>query len=448
MRSACGGEVPLSTHRPQPLTQRNRRPPPTPTLHPSLQAYELRGAGAVIHSHSLSSVLATVLDGEHAPEFRATHLEMVKGIAGQGFYGNLVVPIIENTARECELTGRLRAAIEAYPQSCAVLVRRHGVYVWGKDWIQAKTQAETYDYLFEAAVRLRGLGVDAGVPPPPPPLPAGGGSRTGAATGASNGVAASASGPPAKRPKAGPVPKAVVLDIEGTVAPISFVADVLFPYARARLASHLTAGYGTPAVDAHLAALRAQAAADEAAGVAVPPIPGPDAGRDAVVAAAVANAEAQMNSDRKTNALKALQGDIWAGGFASGALVADLYRDVPDALAEWRARGVKTYIYSSGSRRAQRDLFGHTAAGDLRPYLSGFFDTSSGAKVDAASYDDIALSLGVDSPADLLFATDVLKEAEAAAAAGWGVVVVDRPGNAPLPDGHEFRVVTTMDGLF
>jgi methylthioribulose 1-phosphate dehydratase/enolase-phosphatase E1 len=52
-----------------------------------------------------------------------------------------VVPIIENTAREAELTGRLRAAMEAHPRTRAVLVRRHGVYVWGKDWVQARARA-------------------------------------------------------------------------------------------------------------------------------------------------------------------------------------------------------------------------------------------------------------------------------------------------------------------
>lgn len=66
--------------------------------------------------------------------------------------------------------GRLRQAIQDYPESNAVLVRRHGVYVWGKDWIQAKTQAECYDYLFEAAMRMRSLGMNASMPPAPGPL--------------------------------------------------------------------------------------------------------------------------------------------------------------------------------------------------------------------------------------------------------------------------------------
>lgn len=76
------------------------------------------------------------------------------------------MPIIENTARESELTGRLREAIKAYPKTQAVLVRRHGVYVWGSSWIQAKTQSECYDYLFECAIKMKAIGVDAAKPAP------------------------------------------------------------------------------------------------------------------------------------------------------------------------------------------------------------------------------------------------------------------------------------------
>jgi methylthioribulose-1-phosphate dehydratase len=121
-------------------------------------AYRLRGAGAVLHSHGLSAMLATLVYGE---AFECTEIEMIKGISGYGYYDRLVVPIIENTARECELADRMAAAIEAHPQSSAVLVRRHGVYIWGRDWKHAKTQAECYHYLFEASVEMARLGVDA-----------------------------------------------------------------------------------------------------------------------------------------------------------------------------------------------------------------------------------------------------------------------------------------------
>jgi len=95
----------------------------------------------------------------------ATQLEMLKGIKGHGYYDTLVVPIIENTARESELTFALREAMAAFPQTRAVLVRRHGVYIWGDSWAEAKTQAECYHWLFKAAVEARQLGVRVDVPP-------------------------------------------------------------------------------------------------------------------------------------------------------------------------------------------------------------------------------------------------------------------------------------------
>ena len=136
--------------------------PDDPSLHPSecsslfLKAINLRGAGAVIHSHSIHAMMATLL---FQTEFSVSHLEMIKGIEGMSYHDRLVVPIIDNTARECDLADALEAAILAYPETHAVLVRRHGVYVWGADWIRAKTQAECYDYLFRAAVEMRRMGI-------------------------------------------------------------------------------------------------------------------------------------------------------------------------------------------------------------------------------------------------------------------------------------------------
>lgn len=122
-----------------------------------MAAYKLRNAGAVLHSHSMNAMLATWLFDSH---FRISNLEMQKGVAGWGAFDALEVPIISNTAREPELTDSLTQAIKDNPKTSAVLVRGHGVYVWGKDWAQAKTQAECYDYLFEAAVKLKQLGID------------------------------------------------------------------------------------------------------------------------------------------------------------------------------------------------------------------------------------------------------------------------------------------------
>jgi methylthioribulose-1-phosphate dehydratase len=136
--------------------------PDDPALRPSecsalfLKAITLRDAGAVIHSHSMNAMLATLLFGS---ELAISHLEMIKGIEGMGYHDRLVVPIIDNTARECDLADALEEAILAYPETHAVLVRRHGVYIWGRDWVQAKTHAECYDYLFRAAVEMRRMGL-------------------------------------------------------------------------------------------------------------------------------------------------------------------------------------------------------------------------------------------------------------------------------------------------
>ncbi|KAJ2787404.1 Methylthioribulose-1-phosphate dehydratase [Coemansia interrupta] len=151
------------------LTTRQELRAPAPPIKPSActplfyNAYEMRSAGACIHTHSQNAVLVTML---YADEFSISHQEMIKGIrrgstaSNLAFFDTLRVPIVENTAREEDLTRRMAEAMERYPDTCAVLVRRHGVYVWGESWQKAKTMAECYDYLFELAVRMRQLGID------------------------------------------------------------------------------------------------------------------------------------------------------------------------------------------------------------------------------------------------------------------------------------------------
>eukprot|EP00164_Ancoracysta_twista_P007857 GFYU01011245.1.p1 GENE.GFYU01011245.1~~GFYU01011245.1.p1 ORF type:complete len:273 (-),score=99.06 GFYU01011245.1:115-858(-) len=126
-------------------------------------AYRLRDAGAVIHTHSQNAVMVTLL---HDKEFRITHQEMIKGIRLDKderylkYYEELVVPIIENTAEERDLKDSMEKAMIEYPNASAVLVRRHGIYVWGPTWEKAKTQCECYDYLFEIAVKMHAAGID------------------------------------------------------------------------------------------------------------------------------------------------------------------------------------------------------------------------------------------------------------------------------------------------
>ncbi|KAF2224942.1 Methylthioribulose-1-phosphate dehydratase [Elsinoe ampelina] len=135
-----------------------------------LAAFTMRNAGCCIHTHSQWAVLVTLLcERTSEPNvFSISTLEQIKGIprgygpekAGNlGYYDTLRIPIIENTAREEDLRDTLEGAIREWPDTYAVLVKRHGIYVWGKDVAQAKTQCESLDYIFQLAVEMHKLGI-------------------------------------------------------------------------------------------------------------------------------------------------------------------------------------------------------------------------------------------------------------------------------------------------
>jgi enolase-phosphatase E1 len=218
--------------------------------------------------------------------------------------------------------------------------------------------------------------------------------------------------------------RGVLMDVEGTTTALSFVLDVLYPYSAARLAAACAERAGEPEVAAALALLRAEHAAEMAgtgrAGV-------PAFGDGAPYAAYL------LALDRKSTGLKALQGLIWEEGYASGELRGHVFPDVPPALAAWSAAGLALRVFSSGSVRAQKLLFGHTDYGDLTPCFAGFHDTSTGAKLDPASYRAIGDAFGAP-PGRLLFLSDTVGELDAAAAAGLRTGRLDRPGNRPQPD--------------
>ncbi|HEX7390837.1 MAG TPA: acireductone synthase [Acidiphilium sp.] len=221
----------------------------------------------------------------------------------------------------------------------------------------------------------------------------------------------------------------VLLDIEGTVSPISFVHDVLFPYARERLGAFLA----THGQDADIAAALAEL--DDITPGAQP----------------VQTLHALMDRDAKVGPLKLIQGRIWAQGFATGALTGRFYPDVAPALRSWHAAGVALAVYSSGSEQAQRLLFGHTGEGDLTPLFSGFFDTKIGGKREPASYAAIARSLA-RQPAAILFLSDVEAELAAAAGAGFKVCQVVRAEDgtvaAPVfPHASDLDAVAARFGL-
>jgi enolase-phosphatase E1 len=220
-------------------------------------------------------------------------------------------------------------------------------------------------------------------------------------------------------------PAAVILDIEGTTTPIQFVHDVLFPYARARMAGFFAQHAVEPWMDLTLHRLAEESAGDAAEGA--PRVVEHDP------ASAPAYLLWQMDRDRKATTLKAIQGQIWDVGYAAGELKGPVWPDVVALLDALAAAQIPAYIYSSGSIAAQKLIFGHSDHGDLRDRLSGYFDTTTGPKKEAASYLAIAEAIA-QPPARCIFATDNPDEARAASQAGMCVMLMVRPGNAPLPD--------------
>ncbi len=232
----------------------------------------------------------------------------------------------------------------------------------------------------------------------------------------------------------------VLLDIEGTTTPISFVYDVLFPYARTRLSGFLRAHAYEDELRDVLATLRAEWQDDARTGQEPPPWAFAD------VPAAARYLEWLMDRDRKSPALKRIQGEIWRGGFESGELRGEVFPDVAAAFARWSANGVRVAIYSSGSVLAQRLIFGTTAAGDLTPTIAGFYDTGVGGKRSPDSYKRIA-AMTANPPENILFVSDSPEELNAALDAGCQILLAVRPGNRPVDGPEALDEISSFDDL-
>ncbi len=211
--------------------------------------------------------------------------------------------------------------------------------------------------------------------------------------------------------------KAIVTDIEGTTSSLSFVKDVLFPYARERLAEFLRAHAPEPAVRREIEEVRRLT------------------GQNLNEAQVAEQLIRWIDEDKKITPLKSLQGMIWEDGYQNGAFKGHLYEDAVRNLKKWKAAGVALYVFSSGSVQAQKLLFAHTAYGDLTPLFSGYFDTNIGNKRDAASYRKIAETTGFPSP-DMLFLSDIGEELDAARVAGMQTVWLVRDGTLAASAPH------------
>lgn len=235
----------------------------------------------------------------------------------------------------------------------------------------------------------------------------------------------------------------ILLDVEGTTTPIDFVYKVLFPYALSHAADFLGRHISHPDVRADLEALRQENLADMRRGLAPPPFA--DAGDSTDLSSAVSYMEWLTLQDRKSPPFKSLQGRIWQEGYRSGQLRAQIFDDVPGALKRWHEQGRKIAIFSGGSVLAQKLLFAHTTAGDLTGYVSCYFDTTTGSKIDPASYKKIADECRLD-PEEVLFISDVVGELDAGQSANLKTLLSARPGNRPQP-ATPHLVIHSFEGI-
>jgi enolase-phosphatase E1 len=221
--------------------------------------------------------------------------------------------------------------------------------------------------------------------------------------------------------------KAILTDIEGTTTSLSFVKDVLFPYADQHMQAFVVAHRQEPVVASLIDDVR-YAVGDPVLSLAD----------------AIAQLRQWIVEDKKIAPLKAIQGLMWEEGYRNGDFTGHVYADAVRNLRHWHDLGLKLYVYSSGSVHAQRLLFAHSDAGDLTPLFSGYFDTQIGHKRDVEAYQRILLAIGLLA-AEVLFLSDIREELDAARQAGLKTCCLVRE-NQPT-DGLQHTWVTTFDTI-
>jgi enolase-phosphatase E1 len=221
---------------------------------------------------------------------------------------------------------------------------------------------------------------------------------------------------------------------------MDFVYKVLFPLALSHVRQFLRQHISGSDVRADIVRLREEHAADAHEGLK--PLPLRDDTREAEIESLVAYIDWLMTRDRKSTPLKALQGKIWEEGYHSGQLHGEVFADIPRALKRWQGKKKNTAIFSSGSVLAQKLLFASTAAGDLTPCISRYFDTTTGSKTDSHSYQEIAKTLR-RLPSEMVFISDVTSELDGARAVGMWTLLCVRPGNRP-----RHPLIRTLDEVF
>jgi methylthioribulose-1-phosphate dehydratase len=132
----------------------NGKPSDETKLH--LAAVKLRGAGAVLHTHSVWSTLLSQAFAT-AGGLAISGYEMLKGLAGNKTHEHTEwLPIIENSQQMDELAAAVEATLLRFPAAHGFLLRGHGLYTWGRDLDEAKRHIEIFEFLLEVTGRTSG----------------------------------------------------------------------------------------------------------------------------------------------------------------------------------------------------------------------------------------------------------------------------------------------------
>jgi enolase-phosphatase E1 len=195
--------------------------------------------------------------------------------------------------------------------------------------------------------------------------------------------------------------KTFLFDIEGTTTDIHFVHKVLFPYSKEKLEDFVKTNPKHPAVLEVQEKLKTNSLSD-----------------------VISQFKTWIAEDKKEPALKQIQGDIWQTGYETGDFKGHVYEDVLPFWKRCLELGHQISIYSSGSVKAQKLIFGYSDFGDLKTHISHYFDTSVGHKREVESYLKIRDSLKTE----IIFFSDIAEELDAAKAAGLETIHVLRDG--------------------
>lgn len=222
--------------------------------------------------------------------------------------------------------------------------------------------------------------------------------------------------------------KALLVDIEGTISPISFVKNVMFPYSEKKLEKFLKENKDKEKIKKIIEDVKKEI------------------GKELSIDEVIETLKEWIHQDKKITPLKELQGYIWEDGFKRGELKAPIYEDAYQRLKEWREKGFKIYIYSSGSVKAQKLFFSNSEFGNILNMFDGHFDTKIGNKKNKSSYLRIAEQIGLN-PDDILFLSDNSEEIEASVQAGMKAIKLSRPtdvefiNNFPYPQVKSFKEI-------